>query len=94
VRDGKRGHALARCLGPASVVLMRGHGSTTVGTSVRQAVYRAVYAEVNARLQMAALRLGPPEYLTPEEAATAAQSNDKQIDRTWDLWRDEVAKSG
>ena len=93
VRDGKLGHALACCLGSASVVLMRGHGSTTVGTSVRQAVYRAVYAEVNARMQMASLQLGQPEYLTTEEAATAALSNDKQIGRTWELWRDEVTKT-
>jgi HCOMODA/2-hydroxy-3-carboxy-muconic semialdehyde decarboxylase len=93
VRDGKLGHALACCLGSASVVLMRGHGSTTIGSGLRQAVYRAIYAEVNARLQMAALQLGQPDYLTPEEAASAAQSNDKQVDRTWDLWRDEVARS-
>lgn len=93
VRNGDLGHALAGCLGNASVVLMRGHGSTTVGTSLRQVVYRAVYAEVNARLQMAALQLGTPEYLTAEEAAAAAQSNDKQLDRTWELWRDEVIKA-
>lgn len=94
VRNGDLGHALACCLGGASVVLMRGHGSTTVGASIRQAVYRAVYAEVNARLQMAALQLGTPQYLTPEEAGAASQSNDRQIDRTWELWRDDVTKSG
>ncbi len=80
------GAALAASLTDASVVLMRGHGSTVVGTSVRQAVYRGVYTEVNAHLQAAALRLGPVTYLTAEEARTAVASIDTQINRAWDLW--------
>ena len=42
---------------------MRGHGSTVVGTSIEQAVYRAIYAEVNARLQLQATQLGDVTYL-------------------------------
>lgn len=80
------GAALAASLGGGSVVLMRGHGSTVVGASVRQVVYRGVYTEVNAHLQAAALRLGPVIYLTPEEARTAVASIDTQINRAWDLW--------
>jgi HCOMODA/2-hydroxy-3-carboxy-muconic semialdehyde decarboxylase len=74
-------------LGGEAVVLMRGHGSTVVGASLRQAVFRAVYTEVNARLQAEALRLGPPEFLTPEEAQAANATNDGQIGRAWDLWK-------
>ena len=59
VKTPELGRALAKSLGQYSIVLMRGHGATMVGTaSIRQAVYRAVYAEKNARLQMEALRLG------------------------------------
>lgn len=90
VRDGALGHALACCLGTSSLVLMRGHGSTIVGAGVRQAVYRAVYAEVNARMQIAALGLGTPTYLSPEEAELCTASNDKQVDRCWELWAREV----
>jgi ribulose-5-phosphate 4-epimerase/fuculose-1-phosphate aldolase len=68
------------------MVLMRGHGATMVGISLRQAVYRAIYAESNARLQAEALRLGQPIFLTPEEAAGAARANDNNMDRAWDLW--------
>lgn len=93
VRDAHLGEALARTLATASVVLMRGHGMTVIGNTLREAVYRAVYADVNARLQADAMRLGPPEYLNDEEIAAAARSNDGQIDRTWALWEGEVGKA-
>ena len=91
VKTPELGRALAKSLGHYSIVLMRGHGATMVGTaSVPQAVYRAVYAEKNARLQMEALRLGTPIYLTPEEAKGAALANDNNLDRAWQLWKREV----
>ena len=91
VRNNELGAALAQRLGNHNIVLMRGHGSTVVATlNVRQAVYRAVYAEMNARLQSEALRLGTPVYLTPGEASGAAQANDNQQDRAWNLWKREV----
>lgn len=86
IRDARLGAALARSLGPDAAVLMRGHGSTVVGSTLRQAVFRAVYTEVGARLQAEAMKLGPVTYLTPEEAAAAARTNDGQIDRAWLLW--------
>jgi HCOMODA/2-hydroxy-3-carboxy-muconic semialdehyde decarboxylase len=86
VRDAPLGAALARSLGGHSVVLMRGHGSTVVGNSIEQVVYRAVYTEMNARLQMQALGLGDPVFLNEEEAQLAARTNDVVMRRTWDLW--------
>jgi ribulose-5-phosphate 4-epimerase/fuculose-1-phosphate aldolase len=86
VRTPELGAALAKSLGKHGMVLMRGHGATMVGFSVRQAVYRAIYAELNARLQSEALRLGKPNYLTDEEAKGAALANDNNMDRAWDLW--------
>jgi ribulose-5-phosphate 4-epimerase/fuculose-1-phosphate aldolase len=71
-------------------VLMRGHGSTVVGSSVEQAVYRAFYAEVNARLQMQARQLGEVTYLNAAEAAKAAAINDTQLPRVWELWTQEI----
>lgn len=83
---------MARALGTAPVVLMRGHGSTAVGTSIALAVYRAIYTEVNARLQADALRLGPVNFLTPEEAAAAAETNAgaNVLTRIWNLWKSEA----
>ena len=86
IRDSRLGAALAQSLGQSAAVLMRGHGSTVVGGTLRQAVFRAVYTEIGARLQSEAMRLGPVTYLTEEEGEATARTNDAQIDRTWLLW--------
>jgi ribulose-5-phosphate 4-epimerase/fuculose-1-phosphate aldolase len=80
------GQALAASLGSRSCVLMRGHGSTVVGVSLQQAVYRAVYAETNAKLQLQSLSLGDPRFLSGGEARLASDMNDGQIPRSWALW--------
>lgn len=85
------GAALAETLGDSSVALMRGHGSIAVGGSVPEAVYRAVYTEVNAHAQAAALALGEPRYLTADEAATANRTVGGQATRAWNVWREQVA---
>jgi HCOMODA/2-hydroxy-3-carboxy-muconic semialdehyde decarboxylase len=87
VRDDRLGRALAGVLAHQQFVLMRGHGSTTVGPSLKVAVFRAVYAEVNARLQWQALQLGDPEYLTEGEAQAAMVTNEGQVERPWALWK-------
>ena len=92
VSSGALGAALAKSLGERSFVLMRGHGSTAVGASLEQAVYRAVYAEVNARLQLQAVTLGEVTYLNAKEAARASATNDTQLARVWDLWTRNVGK--
>ena len=94
VRTPELGAALAKSLGARNIVLMRGHGSTVVGFNLRQAVYRAVYAEVNARQQSEALRLGAPIYLTPGEAVESAKANDGQQDRAWNLWKRAIQERG
>jgi HCOMODA/2-hydroxy-3-carboxy-muconic semialdehyde decarboxylase len=86
ISSAKLGQALAATLGMRSTVLMRGHGSTVVGTSLEQAVYRAIYAEVNAKLQMQAIALGDVTYLNEQEAAKSATTNDTQLARVWELW--------
>lgn len=88
------GIAMTRALGTAPVVLMRGHGSTTVGDSIPQAVYRAIYTEVNARLQADAMRLGKVNFLTAEEARAASATNDGVIGRIWDLWKAKAREMG
>jgi ribulose-5-phosphate 4-epimerase/fuculose-1-phosphate aldolase len=87
IRNSGLGKALAKSLGQHNCVLMRGHGSTTVAPSIELAVYRAIYAEVNAKLQLQAAALGPINFLTEEEAALAAASTEGQVVRAWDLWR-------
>src|SRR5204863_7051699 len=72
VKTPALGRALAQSLGGAAVALMRGHGNVVVGAGLPQAVFRAVYTEVNARLQAQAMALGAPgTYLDAEEAKKA-----------------------
>lgn len=87
------GAALARALGERSVVLLRGHGAVMVGVSLRQAVYRAIQTTVNARLQLRALQLGGPEFLSPEEARKTAAANSNSLDRAWNLWAHDAARN-
>lgn len=90
VRTPALGGALASRLGDKPVILMRGHGATMVGASIRQVVYRAIYATLNAALQMEAMSLGEPTFLTPEESILASDRNDKAVDRAWALWQREA----
>jgi len=92
VRDGARGKSLAATLGDKSVVLMRGHGDVTVGPSVKVAVFRAYYADIDAKLQSQAIALGGDiNYLTPEEGAKADTVNLAVLDRVWNLWKQRIA---
>ena len=90
VRDRPLGVALAKSLGAKSVVLMRGHGCTVVGESIEQVVYRAIYTEMNAKLQLQAYMIGEPEFLNEEEAQKAAQMNNGTMMRAWNLWMAEI----
>jgi ribulose-5-phosphate 4-epimerase/fuculose-1-phosphate aldolase len=92
VRDNKLGDALAKVLADKPVALMRGHGAVVAGSSVQQAVYRLIYTEVNARLQMDAARLGSITFLSPEEAAKSAATLDAQVPRAWELWKSRIGK--
>ena len=86
IRSQALGQALAATLGTAAVALMRGHGSVTVGRSLKQVVFRAIYTDTNARLQAESMRLGDITFLTDGEAASATAMNDEHLDRPWQLW--------
>jgi ribulose-5-phosphate 4-epimerase/fuculose-1-phosphate aldolase len=92
IRTAPIGKALAEKLGDKPMVLMRGHGATMVGKTIKHAVYRAVYAAQNAQIQSEALRLGEPTYLAQEEAANYEQYIDEVIHRPWNMWIREVAE--
>ena len=91
VRDRPLGRALAGTLGECACVLMRGHGMTVVGDSVPEAVFRAIYTQMNARLQLQAGQLeGPVEFLSDEEGRRATAANRGTLERPWELWKKSV----
>lgn len=84
------GASLADTLGDRNTVLMRGHGSTVVADSLMRVVYRAVYLEVNAKLQAQAMSLGEVTYLSKEEAEQAMINVEGQMVRAWNHWKSNV----
>jgi ribulose-5-phosphate 4-epimerase/fuculose-1-phosphate aldolase len=93
VRDAKLGDALAKTLGDKRVALMRGHGNVVVGPSIQHAVFRAIYTEVNARLQTVAISLGGKvRYLSDAEGDNVTNRQPGNIARAWELWKERVKK--
>src|SRR5216117_4339162 len=93
VRDAPKGVALAQVMGDKDVVLMRAHGSVACGPTLQSAVFRAVYTEVNARIQHWTMALGrgaPMAALDKEEGRLSDAVNQAACMRAWDLWRREV----
>lgn|SRR5487761_46471 len=89
IEDAARGRALAQTLGSKSpAVLMRGHGGVAVGSSLPQAVGRAVYLKINAELQLQVLGR-KIKRLAPEEARLA-NARVGGYPKDWDLWKREV----
>jgi len=88
VRDRPLGAALAGALGKCNCVLMRGHGMTVVAATVPEVTFRAIYTEMNARLQIQATQLeGPIEFLSDEEGRRSTASNAGTIERPWEVWK-------
>ena len=83
VNTSAKGKALAKVLGARPVVLIRGHGDAVVGPSLQVAVFRAIYTEVNANLQLQATALGGPiTFLNKFEA-----NKTQRMERTWVAWK-------
>lgn len=88
IANPQLGQALARTLGNKPAVLIRGHGTAVVGTSLPMAVGRSVYLERSAKIQAEAIALGGEvTYLDPEAARTMA---DNSYTRAWELWKRKV----
>ena len=93
VGNGAKGVALAQVMEKKDIVLMRAHGSVACGPTLQTAVFRAVYTEVNARIQHWTTALGggaPAAALDAEEGRLADAVNETAGRRAWDLWRAQV----
>jgi HCOMODA/2-hydroxy-3-carboxy-muconic semialdehyde decarboxylase len=89
VANMDQGRDLARTHGGGAVTLMRGHGCAVSAAALKWATVIAIYTQANAEIQMAALRLGEPTYLSPGEiaATTRTVQSPLAIDRAWDYLR-------
>jgi len=95
ISSPERGGAVADTLGDKSVVLLRAHGFIAVGPSLQAAVFRAVFTNVSARVQIQAAALqGPVAALDVEEGSLADAVNLATVGRSWDLWKRRVTTTG
>jgi len=93
ISNPKRGQALAKTLGGHPAALMRGHGAAVVGETVQVAVGRAVYLDLNAKVQEQAILLGGKvTYFEPEEAVKTAPQDG--FVRAWDVWKRKAGAAG
>jgi HCOMODA/2-hydroxy-3-carboxy-muconic semialdehyde decarboxylase len=89
------GASLARALGRHWMVLMKRHGVTVAGASVRDCVFRSIYAVRNADFQVRSMALGSISALSPGEIEQAAAINTQTtlLTRAWEYWSMRVAKA-
>lgn len=88
IASAEEGERVARVLGQSRALLLRGHGCVVVGGSVPSLVMASIYLRDNAAIQLQALALGEPKYLSKEEgrAATRVTESALVIERAWSYW--------
>lgn len=89
VETPERAQEIAHTLGLSKAVLLRGHGAVVVGQSVPEVCILSLYLEESARLQVEAMKLGAPRYLSQEEAKQVARRTFKPEStlRAWDHFK-------
>lgn len=93
----EEGASLARALADKWMVLMKRHGVTVAGTSIKDCVFRSVYSARNAAYQVQAMTIGQHvASLSPGETALAGEigRSTTGVTRSWEYWTMRVAKAG
>jgi ribulose-5-phosphate 4-epimerase/fuculose-1-phosphate aldolase len=93
VESPARAGEMAKLLGDAKAVILRGHGAVVVGQSIREVCMLAVYLEESARLQTEALKLGTPMFIERDDAERIAKRTFKpaSTDRAWEHFKAKCA---
>ena len=91
----EQGRDLAAALGEGTIALMKRHGCVVTGATVEETVMKAIYLQVNAKIQLQAMQIGEPDYLTDIEIqeCTAMQQAPISLDRAWEAWCRRAAKN-
>ena len=88
INDIDRGDRLAKALGQARAVILRGHGSVVVAESIKSLFFACVYFERNAERLREAYQIGDPQPLPPEELEEMKQwlSKERVHGKIWDYY--------
>jgi HCOMODA/2-hydroxy-3-carboxy-muconic semialdehyde decarboxylase len=92
----EEGRSLAKALGSHWMVLMRRHGATLAGTTLRELVFRTIYSHANAEIQLRSMALGKIGPLSRGEAERTGpyQLQPRPMARAWEYWTTRLEKSG
>ena len=92
----EEGRSLAKALGSHWMVLMRRHGATLVGTTLRELVFRTVYSHANAEIQLRSMLIGKIGPLSRGEAELTGpyQLTPRPMARAWEYWTTRLKKNG
>jgi HCOMODA/2-hydroxy-3-carboxy-muconic semialdehyde decarboxylase len=92
----EEGRSLAKALGPHWMVLMRRHGATLAGTTLRELVFRTVYSHANAEIQLRSLAIGRVGALNAGERRLSEprQLQPRPMARAWEYWTMRLKKAG
>lgn len=94
ITDMAQANSLAEALGAAPLVLLRGHGAVVAGTSVRDVVFKSVYACREATFHRQALAMGAVKVLSAGEIQKVGQPKPAILDRCWAHWTAPAARGG
>jgi ribulose-5-phosphate 4-epimerase/fuculose-1-phosphate aldolase len=96
IRNPALGKALAQALGSKTAVILFGHGVAITGNSLATTVSNSYFLNMNARIQMDAMRIGggSVSYLEREpgtKTPTATPAGARADNRAWEYWKRRVA---
>ncbi|MFZ0422682.1 MAG: class II aldolase/adducin family protein [Xanthobacteraceae bacterium] len=92
----EEGRSLAKTLGPNWMVLMRRHGATVAGRTLRELVFRTVYSSFNAEIQLRSMAIGKIGALNAAERQRSEprQLSPRPMARAWEYWTMRLQKVG
>jgi ribulose-5-phosphate 4-epimerase/fuculose-1-phosphate aldolase len=91
----EEGRSLARALGEYWMILLRRHGATLAGRSLRECVFRSIYTCRNAELQSRAIAMGSVSTLSVGEAELCRGHSltPRTLGRAWEYWTYRLQKA-
>src|SRR5437660_6664513 len=96
IRTDALGTPVAKDMGAATAVLLRGHGALVVGGDVQECVTAALYLEESAQRNHLASQLGPVKTYTKDEVRRVREMLTSRfvIEKTWLYALDKARRAG
>jgi len=90
IRTPALGAAVAKKLGKNPVVILRGHGMNVVADSMKRAVVQAVYTQIDAKVQLAAMQLNKNITAMDDKELAYNRIENFDVDRPWENFKNNL----